>query len=135
MRRAILEQFRTEHGDERIALLDQPALLKILSKKKAFAAKNWLKTLRGLIKHCTATNLMATDPSVGLKLSTPKSTGFHTWTQGEIEQYRRCHLPGTRASRALTVLLCTGQARSDVVRMADSMFAMACSRSVGRRRA
>ena len=39
MRRAILERFREAHGDKRIALLDQRALVAILAKKSPFAAR------------------------------------------------------------------------------------------------
>jgi hypothetical protein len=38
-RRAILERFRNEHGDKRIALLHKSALQAILNKRSAVAAK------------------------------------------------------------------------------------------------
>ena len=45
-RRAILERFREEHGDKRIALMHQKALQTILDKKSPAAALSWRKALR-----------------------------------------------------------------------------------------
>jgi integrase len=117
MRRAILERFREEHGDKRIALLDQRALNAILATRSPFAARNWLKTIRGLIRHAVATGQRQDDPSVGIKLRSIKSDGHHTWADDEIQKYEKEHPVGTRARLALALLLCTGQRRGDVVRM------------------
>jgi integrase len=117
MRRVILERFREEHGDKRIALLDQRALTVILGKKGPFAARNWLKTIRGLIRHAVATGLRKDDPTVGIKLRSIRSDGHHTWGDDEIEAFESCHPLGTRPRLALALLLYTGQRRGDVVRM------------------
>jgi integrase len=117
MRRAILERFREAHGDKRIALLDQRALAAILAKKSRFAARNWLKTIRGLIKYTVATGLRRDDPTVGIKLLSIKSDGHYTWGDDEIQKFENRHPLGTRAGLALALLLDTGQRRGDVVRM------------------
>lgn len=63
---------------------------------------------------------MTIDPLAVIELAkVPKSKGFHAWTDDEIETYRKRHAPGTKARLALEVLLQTGHARSDVVRMGD----------------
>jgi hypothetical protein len=63
---------------------------------------------------------MTIDPLAVIELAkVPKSKGFHAWTDDEIETYRKRHAPGTKAQLALEVLLQTGHARSDVVRMGD----------------
>src|SRR5690349_1249049 len=49
MRRNILERFREQHGQKRIALLHKKALQAILNKKSPAAASNWRKALRGFI--------------------------------------------------------------------------------------
>jgi hypothetical protein len=117
-RRAILEQFRNDHGDKRIALIHSTAIQNILNKKTPAAARNWKKALRGFIDHCIALNLIKVDPLAGLKLAKMKKTGgFHTWTEDEIEQYKLRHGPGTKARLAFELLLQTGHARSDVTRM------------------
>jgi hypothetical protein len=61
-RRAILERFREEHGDKRIAMLEQRHLMAMLAVKKPHAAKNWLKALRGLLQHAVAAHLRLTIP-------------------------------------------------------------------------
>ena len=118
MRRAILERFRAQHGDKRIATLEKRHVEDILGKLKPFAAKNWLKTLRGLLKYAVAARHRGSDPTEGVKTTKPrKSDGFLTWSEDQIAEYRRRYKLGTRARLALELLIGTGQARGDVVRM------------------
>ncbi|WP_461352213.1 tyrosine-type recombinase/integrase [Bradyrhizobium sp. USDA 4454] len=116
-RRAILEHFREEHGEKRVALMHRTALQTILNKKTAAAAKNWVKALRGLVEHCISLEMIATDPLLGLKLVKVKSKPHRPWTATDVEQYEKRHAQGTKARLALELLLSTGQARCDVVRM------------------
>lgn len=117
MRRAILERFRAEHGDKRIALLPPEFIARTLGKRSPFAARNWLKTLRGLLQFAVSENLRADDPTQGVKLPRAKTDGIHTWSEAEIEQFERKHPIGSRAQLALALLLYTAQRRGDVVRM------------------
>ena len=55
MRRAILEQFRASYGDRQIAGLQRVHIVNLLGSKKPFAARNWLKALRGLMRFLVAT--------------------------------------------------------------------------------
>lgn len=43
------------------------------------------------------------------------SIGFHTWTVDEVRQFEERHPIGTKARLAMSLLLFTGQRRSDVV--------------------
>jgi integrase len=117
MRRAILERFRNEHGDKFVAMLRREHLQAIANKKTPAAARNFKKALRGLVDHCLSLNMLAVDPIVGLKLAKMKSRGHHTWTYEEVAQYEAVHPFGSVARRALILLLQTGHARADVVRM------------------
>jgi integrase len=117
MRRAILERFRAEHGDKRIALLQAPHVLRILGSKKRFAARNWLKTLRGLMQFAVAHGMRPDDPTADLKLAQARSGGFHSWTEAEIAQFEDAHPIGSRPRLALALMLYTAQRRSDIVRM------------------
>src|SRR4051812_1125853 len=117
-RRAILELFRNDHGDKRVALMHKQALQHILSGKTGNVARNWRKALRGFVDHCLSLGMMKVDPLAGIKLPKAKKTGgFHTWSEEEIDQYEKRHEPGTKARLALVLLLQTGHARSDAVRM------------------
>ena len=118
MRRAILERFRAEHGDKRLALLRREHSASLLGAKKPYAARNWLKSIRGLMQFCLETGLIQEDPTAGIKLAkTGASPGFHSWTEAEIAQYEARHPIGTRARLAMALVLYTAQRRSDVVRM------------------
>ncbi|EGP07291.1 phage integrase [Bradyrhizobiaceae bacterium SG-6C] len=117
MRRAILERFRKEHGEKRIALLHKNALQVILNKLSPAAASNWRKALRGFIDHCQSLDMISTDPLRDLKLVSIKSDGHHPWEPNECRQFEARHALGTRARLAYELLLQVGHARSDVVRM------------------
>jgi hypothetical protein len=90
----------------------------ILNGKSAIVQRNWRKALRGFVDHCISLGMMRVDPLAAVKLAkTGKSTGFHTWSEEEIAQFKTRHAPGTKARLALQLLLQTGHARADVVRM------------------
>src|SRR5262249_41829573 len=116
-RREILERFRAEHGDKRLAGLQKQHVAAILGAKKPFAARNWLKALRGLMQFAVAMGLIGRDPTADFEPAKAKAGRIHTWTEGEIEQFEQRHPVGSRARLAMALLLYTGQRRSDVVRM------------------
>jgi hypothetical protein len=117
-RRAILERFRNDHGDKRVAMMHTAALQKILSTKGPAVQRNWKKALRGFVDHCMVLGMMQVDPLAGVKLAKAKKTGgFHTWSEEEIAAYRSRHAPGTKARLALELILQTGHARADTARM------------------
>ena len=68
-RRAIIEKFREEHGDKRVALMHSTALQNIFNKKSPAAQRNWMKALRGLIDYCRSTGLITQDPLSGVQLA------------------------------------------------------------------
>jgi integrase len=118
MRRAIIERFRAEHGDKRVALLQRGHVLKMLAKIERAYAQKWIKTIRGLMRFAVSINMRADDPTEGIKTMRPtKSDGFRTWGEQEIAAFRASHALGTRARLALELLLGTAQRRGDVVRM------------------
>jgi integrase len=117
MRRAILERFREEHGDKRIAEMHKKALQIILNKKSPAAASNWRKALRGFIDHCLSLDMLVVDPLAGVKLVAIKSDGHHPWDLEECGKFEKYYAVGTRARLAYELLLQVGQSRCDVVRM------------------
>jgi integrase len=119
MRRTIIERFRVEHGDKRVALLQREHILKMLARlERPYAQKNWIKTIRGLMRFAVSINMRADDPTEGIKTNRPaKSDGFRTWGEAEIAAFRAHHALGARARLALELLLGTAQRRGDVVRM------------------
>lgn len=119
MRRNILERFASEHGDKRVALLTRRHVQAMLDAKSAtpFAARNFLHSVRALMKHAVGEEIIAIDPTIDVKLVTPKTKGFRTWTEDDITKFEERHPVGSRARLALALLLYTGQRRSDVVHM------------------
>jgi integrase len=61
--------------------------------------------------------MRADDPTLRVKGLKIRSPDFLTWSEEHIARYRATHALGTRARLAFELLLCTGQRRSDVVRM------------------
>jgi hypothetical protein len=121
-RRAILERLiRAEHGDKRTIMMHAKAVQAIMSKLKPNVQRNFRRAMQHFVRyHCLPLGLMTANPIAGLELTPqPKSKGFHAWTDAEVETYRKRHAPGSKARLALEVLLMTGHARSDVIRMGD----------------
>jgi integrase len=116
-RRAILEKFRAVHGDWPLTTLPQKFLVLMLGKLKPNAQRNWLKALRGLMQFALSREMIAADPTAGIRLAKVRSHGFHSWSEDEIAAYEACHPVGTKARTALALLLFTAQRRGDVVKM------------------
>jgi integrase len=117
-RRAILERFRAEHGDKRLANLQRQHVAKIVHKLKPYAQRNLLKTLRGLIAFAMADSLIEDDPTLGVKpVKVGKSDGFYTWTEDDIATFEARHPVGSKARLAFAIMLYLGLRRSDVVRI------------------
>lgn len=117
MRRAILERFRAQDGDKPLALMQQIHIARKLGAMKPFAARNWLKTLRGLMAFAVATGLREDDPTTGFKPVKAKAGTIHTWTEDEIEIFERHYAVGTRPRLAMALLLYTAARRSDAVKL------------------
>jgi integrase len=115
MRRAILERFREQHGTKRIGMMRPEDVAKMLGKMRPFAARNWLKTLRGLMAFAAATGLRSDDPTERYKPVKAKAGTIHTWTEDEIEIFERHHAVGTRARLAMALMLYTAARRGDAV--------------------
>lgn len=117
--RRICERLRERHGTKPLALIDEVGIRKLLDEVKAHptAPGHLLRVLRSLIAHAIEQGVMKTDPSANVKRGRHTVTGYRTWTEEEIAQFRAHWPSGTRQRLAFELLLCTGQRRSDVVRM------------------
>jgi integrase len=115
--RSILNRFRQEYGEERLAGMPSTFVSAVLSKLKPFAARNWLKCLRAFCQFAISQGLLRADPTLGVKLPKVKSDGHATWTDAEIAQYEAYYPIGSEQRLALALGLYTAQRRSDVLRM------------------
>lgn len=104
-------------GHEPFDAVDKGAVVRGLELRsdRPFAAKEYLKAVRALYKWAVANDHVAHNPADGVSFSTPKTTGFHTWTDEEIERFR-AHWPhGTMQRLAMEIFLGTGLRRGDAV--------------------
>jgi integrase len=117
-RRRIIERFRAQHGDKRVALLQREHIVKMLAEiGKPNAKRHWLKSIRGLMRVAVPT-MRKDDPTEsipGIKL--PKSKGHHTWTDNEIAQYRAYWPLGSQQRLVMEFALETASRRGEVVRL------------------
>jgi integrase len=115
---AILQRFRDEHGEKRVAMLKRQHVEAMLANKRPYPRRNWLKAVRPLMEFAVSIGMIAKDPTNGLKISVPlKGEGYPTWGEDEIATFRQHHVLGTRARLAFELLLNTVQRRGDVIRM------------------
>jgi integrase len=116
-RRNILERFREQYGENRIALLEQRHIAKLLGRMKPAASRNWLKVLRALLDFAVSENFRFDNPAAGIKFRKYKAKSHLPWTREEIGQFEAHWAIGTKPRLALALLLHTAQRRGDVVRM------------------
>ena len=117
--RGIIERFREEHGDKRVAKMERQHVQKFIGTKAETpaAANNLLRMVHLLMRHAVDLDWRRDDPTAGVRKIKNKSEGFATWDETQIDLFLEQHKPGTRAHLAFCLLLYTGQRRSDVVRM------------------
>ena len=83
------------------------------------AANNFLKAMRGFFAWAVDEQLVAIDPTKGIKLlvGANDADGFHTWTQEELDRFEARWPLGRRERLAFDLLLYTGLRRGDAVRV------------------
>src|SRR2546430_1072627 len=117
-RRRVIDHFRAQHGDKRVALLQREHLERMLAAiGKPTAKRQWLKAIRGLMR-AAVPSMRKDDPTkriAGVKL--PKSKGHHPWTDDEIEQCRAYWPLGTQQRLVMEFALETTSRRGEVVRL------------------
>jgi integrase len=114
----IIERFRAQHGDKRVALLRQEHILSMLDAIRLPSAKrHWLKAIRGLLR-AAIPSMRKDDPTAGIAgIKMPKTRGHHCWTDTEVEQYR-AHWPlGTQQRLVMEFALETASRKGEVVRL------------------
>src|SRR5205814_185004 len=110
--------FRTEANGRRVMLLSREHMQRIVNEKSStpFAQRNLLNTLRAMFKWAAAEGRVPDDPTLGVTRQQIKSMGYRTWSDGDIEQYKRTHPLGKMARLAIELLLTTAARRGDIVK-------------------
>lgn len=81
------------------------------------AANRHLKLLRRFCRFAIRKGLITVDPTIGVERYQENPDGFHTWTDAEIAKFEEHHKVGSKAVLALRLMLYTGAARQDVIRL------------------
>jgi integrase len=136
--RAILEDFRSKHGTKPAALVQFNHIEAILAEKAKptinaakkrvggpNAAKSLEKHLRRVFDYALKLASAGVPGFAGMQVNpvtlaegvkVPKTGGFHTWTEEEIQQYRDHYPLGTKGRLAIEIILWTLQRRGDTSR-------------------
>jgi integrase len=99
--------------------------LEILRDRKATldqrtAANKRVMALKRMCKWAAKHGILTTDPSIGLEKVEITSEGHKTWKPEDITKYEDRHKDNPQALLALTLLLHTGAARCDAIRLGPS---------------
>jgi integrase len=123
VRRSILDDITMKHGHKPFALMEPRHVRKIRDEKADLpeAANARVKALRQVFKWAIAVDHHDRNPARDVDYIRTGSDGFHTWTVEEVQQYERRHPRGTKARKALAILLLLGVRRSDAVRFGPQM--------------
>jgi len=111
-----LERFRRDKGDKPIAMMERRHLEQYVRDKTRGSARNCLKALTPFLTWCQVEGLIGIDPSAGIKRPS-EGAGYQTWPDRYVEAFRARHALGTKARLAFELLVNTGAARVDAVRL------------------
>lgn len=131
--RAIISRFREGRGSRMVAAVTFEHIDAIVAKKRVKveagkrmeggveAARKLRKELVRLFDFAVKIGFRRDNPvaqSDRVKVAAgERSTGFYSWTEGDIAQYRDTHPLGSRARLAMELMLWTAQRRVDAIRM------------------
>ncbi|WP_206523238.1 MULTISPECIES: tyrosine-type recombinase/integrase [unclassified Mesorhizobium] len=113
------DRFSKAYGKRRVATLRTEHVEAIIGKKAdtPSAANHLLKLLRRLCRFAMRKKLIAVDPTLDVERYAENPDGFHTWTEDEISQFEAHHGVASKAVLALRLILNSGAARQDVVKL------------------
>lgn len=77
------------------------------------AADKLVKVIKSLFNWAIREKLATQNPAVGVKPINTGSEGFHTWTSGELEQFRAFYPLGTKPRLAMEIMINIGARLSD----------------------
>ena len=114
-----LIKFADTYGENPVRLIKRKHISAIIGgmADRPGAANSLLARLKLLMSFAVDIEMIPSNPIEKLKGIRVKSRGFHSWTDAEISSFLSTHAKGSRERLAFSLLLYTGQRRSDVVKM------------------
>jgi integrase len=118
-RELVLQKIAATAGTAPYTDITRRTVMAGLDRRKStpFAAKTFLKTLRGLFRWAAENSFVEKDPTEGIQAHLPRTDGFHAWTDEEIARFEARWAIGSRERLALAVLLYTGLRRGDAAHL------------------
>jgi len=106
-------------GNEPFTAITRKTIIEGIDRRKAspFAAKDFLKAMRGLFSWALDAEHVKTNPTIDIVAPVPRTEGFHVWTEDEIDRFEARWPIGTRERLAIAILLYTGLRRGDAARL------------------
>jgi hypothetical protein len=71
-------------GNQSLSKITSGAIKAGVDRRKPFAARHFVDTLRGMFKWAVAAEHIKSDPTIGHAVAKPKSKGFLPWTEDEL---------------------------------------------------
>ena len=117
--RGIIEKFRLEHGHKRVEGIKRRHVEALIAEKHDIpaAANNFRKRLGQLLDLAVELEWLTANPVHQTKAYEIESGGHHTWTEAEISRFFNVHTMGSLPHLAVTLMLYTGAARVDAVKL------------------
>lgn len=120
--RSVIEPLRKKHGKKRVVHLKVRHIMAIKAEMHAtpVQANKTLKRLSQMLDLAVQMEWTAANPVKGIKKYATTTDGFHTWDEGEIARFYEVHKIGTPAHTCMTLMLYTGAAKVDAVKLGPS---------------
>ena len=117
--RAVIEPLRPKHGHKRVAHMLRRHVLDIQADMAStpMQANKTLKRLSQMMDLAVTLEWRTDNPVKGVKRYRTTTGGFHAWDEGEIARFYEVHPMGSIAHRAMTLMLYTGAAKCDAVKL------------------
>jgi hypothetical protein len=127
--RNILQNLRSVHGVKRVyriesngrraMVLTREHVQRMVNQKSdtPFAQRNFLNTIRAMFRWAVAEGRVPDDPTLGVTRKKIESSGYTTWSEENIAQYKQKHCLGTKERLTIELALNTAARRADLVRL------------------
>jgi len=116
-RERIMRQVLATGGDQPLSKITPRAIQLGIERRKAFAARHFVDTMRGMFKWAVAAEHVNSDPTLGKSVTKPKTKGFPEWTEEELDRYAAYWPIGTRERVMWGVFCFTGLRRGDAAKL------------------
>lgn len=116
-RENIMRQVLKTGGNEPLSKITANNIQRGIDRRKPFAARHFVDTMRGMFKWAVSAQHVTKDPTAGKAVAKPKSKGFPVWTEEELEQFEKRWPIGTRQRVMFDVYIYTGLRRGDAAKL------------------